>query len=144
MADDKRGTKRQCEHCGMKYYDLNRDPILCPGCKEPYVEPAEPTPRKAKTPAEETPDAEKNLSQVEIDPAAAEAGAEVVSFEEAEVVVDGDDAGVVDPEVITDEVITDVEGVEDIGGEVDNSFVEDEDDDVNAENFGLNTAKDDE
>lgn len=27
-----RGTKRVCQNCGSKFYDLNRDPITCPIC----------------------------------------------------------------------------------------------------------------
>ena len=27
-----RGTKRVCQSCGNKFYDLNRDPIACPIC----------------------------------------------------------------------------------------------------------------
>ena len=136
MAKDERGTKRQCEHCGMKYYDLNRDPILCPGCAEPYVEPAEPTPRKAKAKEADVSEVEKSSSEVEIDPAAQEAGAEVVSFDDAESEqVDDGDAG---------SDIPDVEDVEDIGGEVDNSFVDDADEDESSVDFGIKTAKDDE
>jgi uncharacterized protein (TIGR02300 family) len=26
------GTKRQCQECGSKFYDLGRDPIVCPKC----------------------------------------------------------------------------------------------------------------
>ena len=32
MAKADLGTKRSCMACGMKYYDFNRSPILCPGC----------------------------------------------------------------------------------------------------------------
>lgn len=32
MAKADLGTKRSCMSCGMKYYDFNRSPILCPGC----------------------------------------------------------------------------------------------------------------
>lgn len=28
-----RGTKRVCQSCGSKFYDLNRDPIACPMCQ---------------------------------------------------------------------------------------------------------------
>ena len=28
-----RGTKRVCQNCGSKFYDLNRDPIVCPICQ---------------------------------------------------------------------------------------------------------------
>ncbi|MGB0465266.1 MAG: TIGR02300 family protein, partial [Candidatus Puniceispirillaceae bacterium] len=26
------GQKRRCNACGMKFYDFNRTPIICPGC----------------------------------------------------------------------------------------------------------------
>ena len=34
-----RGTKRTCQsqECGARFYDLNRDPIVCPICDTPYV-----------------------------------------------------------------------------------------------------------
>ena len=32
MAKPELGMKRQCLSCGAKFYDLNRDPILCPKC----------------------------------------------------------------------------------------------------------------
>ncbi len=31
-----RGTKRVCQSCGNKFYDLNRDPITCPMCQAVY------------------------------------------------------------------------------------------------------------
>ncbi|MBU1212778.1 MAG: TIGR02300 family protein [Alphaproteobacteria bacterium] len=36
---DARGTKRTCQNddCGARFYDLNRDPILCPNCEAEYV-----------------------------------------------------------------------------------------------------------
>ena len=32
MAKPELGAKRQCQHCGAKFFDLNRDPIVCPKC----------------------------------------------------------------------------------------------------------------
>ena len=32
MAKPEWGTKRTCQSCGTKFYDLLRDPILCPSC----------------------------------------------------------------------------------------------------------------
>ena len=32
MAKSELGTKRECPHCGSRYYDLDRDPIVCPAC----------------------------------------------------------------------------------------------------------------
>ncbi|MBU2583529.1 MAG: TIGR02300 family protein [Alphaproteobacteria bacterium] len=36
---DARGTKRTCQNddCGARFYDLNRDPIVCPNCETAYV-----------------------------------------------------------------------------------------------------------
>ncbi len=31
-----RGTKRQCQSCNARFYDLNRDPIVCPICQTPF------------------------------------------------------------------------------------------------------------
>jgi uncharacterized protein (TIGR02300 family) len=31
-----RGTKRVCQSCGSKFYDLHRDPIVCPICQTVY------------------------------------------------------------------------------------------------------------
>ena len=28
-----RGTKRACQACGSRFYDLNSDPITCPACQ---------------------------------------------------------------------------------------------------------------
>lgn len=60
MAKDARGTKRTCQssECGSRFYDLNRDPIVCPLCGTIYeiahappgtvIKADEPAPRKAK------------------------------------------------------------------------------------------------
>ena len=32
MAKPELGTKRLCSNCGVKFYDLNKDPIVCPKC----------------------------------------------------------------------------------------------------------------
>ena len=32
MAKPELGTKRQCAHCGARFYDLNHAPITCPKC----------------------------------------------------------------------------------------------------------------
>jgi len=33
---DARGTKRTCQECGARFYDLLRDPITCPMCGTIY------------------------------------------------------------------------------------------------------------
>lgn len=39
-----RGTKRTCQNseCGSRFYDLNRDPIVCPVCQAEYQIDASP------------------------------------------------------------------------------------------------------
>ena len=37
MANSKWGTKRMCLGCGKRFYDMRRDPIVCPGCDAPFV-----------------------------------------------------------------------------------------------------------
>lgn len=32
-----RGTKRVCQACETRFYDLARDPIVCPACSAPYT-----------------------------------------------------------------------------------------------------------
>ena len=32
MAKPELGLKRQCMSCGAKFYDLSRDPAVCPKC----------------------------------------------------------------------------------------------------------------
>ena len=33
MAKPELGTKRLCGNCGAKFYDLSKDPIICPKCE---------------------------------------------------------------------------------------------------------------
>jgi len=40
------GTKRVCESCGAKFYDLNASPIKCPKCSAVFSEKAKPAPKK--------------------------------------------------------------------------------------------------
>ena len=35
-----RGTKRVCQVCEVRFYDLSRDPIVCPSCGAHYVSAA--------------------------------------------------------------------------------------------------------
>ncbi|HJU17948.1 MAG TPA: TIGR02300 family protein [Stellaceae bacterium] len=36
MAKPEWGTKRICPSCNTRYYDLLRDPVICPKCGTPY------------------------------------------------------------------------------------------------------------
>lgn len=37
MSKPELGTKRDCPSCGAKFYDLNKNPVVCPKCKHEYV-----------------------------------------------------------------------------------------------------------
>ena len=32
-----KGLKRICMNCGMRFYDLDKDPIICPGCETEFT-----------------------------------------------------------------------------------------------------------
>ena len=36
MPKDEWGSKRACPKCTVKFYDLNRDPIVCPSCEASF------------------------------------------------------------------------------------------------------------
>jgi uncharacterized protein (TIGR02300 family) len=36
VAKPEWGTKRICPSCGTRYYDLLREPVICPNCSTPY------------------------------------------------------------------------------------------------------------
>jgi uncharacterized protein (TIGR02300 family) len=47
------GTKRQCQNCGAKFFDLNKDPIVCPKCGTIFQGAAATRARPAAKPEEE-------------------------------------------------------------------------------------------
>lgn len=100
------GGKRQCQNCSAKFFDLNKDPIVCPKCGTVY----QVTPLSARAAARAAPVADD-------DEAEPEAGAELVPLEEADVDEDKVVAAVVDD---------DAEEVEDDTS--DDTFLEEEED----------------
>lgn len=72
MAKVELGAKRQCQNCGAKFFDLNKDPIVCPKCGTIFQGTAARVQRAAQ---------KEEPEEVE---AAAPAGVELVSLEEAD------------------------------------------------------------
>ncbi len=106
MAKPELGAKRQCQSCATKFYDFNKDPILCPKCGTVFH--VAPLARVAARAEEDEPEVEKDE-------------AEVVSLTEVE---EGEKVEVI-------EIDDDVE-IDD-AGEADDTFLEEEegeDDDV--------------
>ncbi|MBO0712763.1 MAG: TIGR02300 family protein, partial [Acetobacteraceae bacterium] len=104
MAKPELGTKRLCASCGAKFYDLNKDPIVCPKCGTVY-EVAVAAPRGR-------PDAGAARAAAPL-PEAAELPetqeAEFVSLEEADAEAEGKKPG---GEAVDDVEIEEVEGEE--------------------------------
>src|SRR5215471_17149972 len=71
LAKPELGSKRQCQNCGAKFFDLNKDPIVCPKCGTVFQGAARV--RAAANPKEE-----------EAELAAAPAGVDTASLDEVE------------------------------------------------------------
>jgi uncharacterized protein (TIGR02300 family) len=48
MSKPARGTKRVCQNCGARFYDLGRAPIVCPLCQTAYQAAPPPPPRRSE------------------------------------------------------------------------------------------------
>jgi uncharacterized protein (TIGR02300 family) len=107
-----RGTKRVCQSCGNKFYDLNRDPITCPICNALFHQSdAKPKPALAG-----------NAADDDDDEAISGGGVDMVSLSD----VEAEEADLPDLE---DNELVDIEEGDDIGGDEEETFIEVEDDD---------------
>jgi uncharacterized protein (TIGR02300 family) len=77
VAKPELGTKRLCGHCGAKFYDLNKDPIICPKCSTVFQVAAAPAPRTRAEAPRPVPAAEETAAPEPME-------AEFVSLEEAD------------------------------------------------------------
>jgi uncharacterized protein (TIGR02300 family) len=107
------GNKRQCQNCGTKFFDLNKDPILCPKCGTAFQVVAASRAAARAAPVDD--------EEVEAEP-----DAEVVSLEDADQVDDGkvvaaatdDDVDIEDDDVVADDDDTFLEEEEEDDGDV--------------------------
>ena len=100
------GSKHQCQNCSTKFFDLNKDPIVCPKCGTVF----QATPISARAASRAAPVADDD--EVEADPSA-----ELVPLEEADADEDKVVAAVVDD---------DADEIED--EPADDTFLEEEED----------------
>jgi uncharacterized protein (TIGR02300 family) len=105
------GSKRQCQNCGAKFFDLNKDPIVCPKCGTVFQVVAATRARPAAK-AEEEEDAEVVTTP---------AGVEVVSLDEVEA---GEEKAAVEP--VGDDIDVEDDAEDDA---VDDPFLEEEEED---------------
>jgi uncharacterized protein (TIGR02300 family) len=85
VAKPEWGSKRICPSCGTRYYDLLRDPVICPKCATPYDPEAFLRSRRARP----APTVEKEVEPVgaeELDTDLETEEAETVEEEEEEAV----------------------------------------------------------
>jgi uncharacterized protein (TIGR02300 family) len=75
VAKPELGSKRQCQSCGAKFFDLNKDPITCPKCSAVFQVAA-----VSRAPARAVQSDDDEQPEV--------VGAELVSLEEADAVDD--------------------------------------------------------
>lgn len=109
MAKAELGTKRLCPNCGVKYYDLNRDPITCPKCGASFATGlVAARPVLARKDDEEIEDKADDVDVISLEEADIDGEAKVT------VSVDDDDIEDVDAEIEAD----------------DDAFLEDDDDAV--------------
>ena len=84
------GSKRQCQECGARFYDLNKDPIVCPKCQKVFEpEAVKPARRGRPQPVPKKPVPVEVVPEVE----AAEGDLEVTPEEEEEVLEDASELG---------------------------------------------------
>ena len=92
MSKPARGSKRVCQGCGARFYDLGRTPIVCPACQAVY-QVTQPTSRRGeRAPVPEV--REKVVPKVE----AVALEPETISLEEVEEA--GEDAAIEDEEIV--------------------------------------------
>lgn len=97
MAKTELGQKRVCTSCAAKFYDLNKDPIVCPKCGTVFDASAAAKPRRARAVAEEKPVKKKapklaEVADAELPDADADTGVEDDEEEEG-VIEDASELG---------------------------------------------------
>ena len=117
-----RGTKRLCESCDNKFYDLNRDPIICPICGSVFQ--VEGALSKVDHIAESDDDADDIIDVPE--------GAEIVGLDEVEA-EENSDIKVIEDE----ENLADIDDNDDIPDAADDDTFLEEDDEDNPDMSGI-------
>ena len=123
LAKPELGTKRQCQNCGAKFFDLNKDPIGCPKCGTVFQGAAWVRPAAKPKQEEAEPAAAPDLDTVSLDEV--EGGEEKVAepaVDDIDVEEDADDDGADHPFLEEEE-----EDDDDVGDLIDGDIAPDED-----------------
>ena len=104
MAKPEWGTKRLCQSCGERFYDLKRNPITCPNCEAVHAGDRVAKPRRAPVPVAAP---EKKLEDINDTPVAAEDTEEVVVSSDSETDGVNENNIVIDDKGVDDNLIED-------------------------------------
>ena len=108
MAKAELGLKRTCLSCGMRYYDFNKTPIICPGCQTEFDPELVVRSRRGRVAVKADPKAAKPETTPEEEETVETESGEAASEGEdgGDINVDQDDsAGLIDDELDEDEEI---------------------------------------
>ncbi len=135
-ATNPMGLKRICTECGVRFYDLNKRPIICPSCETEFTGEVKIKSRRGRTSAA---DKKEDISDVEVVTKEEEIiqedddGVEVVSLED----VDENPSDIIDEEdpvakLKDDEELADIPDIDEdideaLGADDDTLLDEDED-----------------
>lgn len=117
MSKAERGTKRVCPNCGARFYDLGRDPVICPNCQS-VCRIDQPAPRRAVA-AKAKPVIQEQVAQ----PEAVADEPETISLDE----VEEDTPEAVESDEI-EEIVDLGDDDADVGDDEDDTFLEEEED----------------
>ena len=103
MANPKWGTKRICQGCAAKFYDLQKSPIICPSCGSRFDPEALLKSRRPRAAAKPEPKVQKpKAAPVEEDAVESEDDDETSSIDDAEADAVVEEIGEDDDSVIED------------------------------------------
>ena len=115
MAKADLGLKRTCLSCGMRYYDFNRTPIICPGCQTEFDRQAVIRSRRGRATPKSAKAAEKLPAEEAEEEAISTDNGEDASPGEADMEFDGDDDDIdADADDRAGLISNDLDGEEDI------------------------------
>ena len=122
MVKPELGTKRSCPSCQTRFYDLGKDPIVCPNCEATFVaeqllpSKADHTaskPRVVAAPVEPIPEPEIEVDEIKVDKDIDAGDDEIADVEDVEV---PEDTELADDDEFLEEEEEDAEVSDLIGG----------------------------
>ncbi|MCC6598830.1 MAG: FYDLN acid domain-containing protein [Alphaproteobacteria bacterium] len=105
-ASDPKGLKRVCSSCGIRFYDLNKRPITCPGCATEFTGEIKVKARRSRLPVDEvatTSKTKNTIADMDDDTDDIADDAQVISLDDLNEGADDDDDDVADTDLALDD-----------------------------------------